>query len=290
MSSSTRIERLGPYRLLNIVNTGQSSRLWKAFDDERRESVAIKTLLDKLAGDKSQIALLKWEHDIASKLSHPLLIDIREFDWDRSTKTPYLVMEWFDAPNLKALVNKGYGAYCHSLEMILSGMLGSMMYLHDQGWVHRDVKPDNFLFSEEHGFKLIDFALAKKIPTGLSKMFAGKTKPQGTPSYMAPEQIRGQAPDPRSDIYSLGCTFFELLSGKPPFSGNTMNDLLQKHLTTPPPSIAARNPNLTPEFGQVLRDMLAKRPEDRPASIKELVAMIGGVRLFKREPIETDLQ
>jgi serine/threonine protein kinase len=286
----TQIKRLGKYRILAVVNTGQSTRMLKGYDDERREPVGIKTPLERLANDKSQIALLKWEHTVASKLSSPLLIGIHDYAWDAPTKMPFLVMEWFDAPNMKALINKGYGAYCNSLEMILSGMLGSMMYLHEQGLVHCDIKPDNFLFNEELGFKMIDFAIARKIPSGLSKLFGGRSKTQGTASYMSPEQIRGKAPDPRSDIYSLGCTFFELLACKLPFSGNSMNELLQKHLTTPPPSIAARNPNLTPEFGQVLRVMMAKKPEDRPASIKELVSMISNIRLFKREPNENDTQ
>lgn len=287
--SETRFERLGPYRLLNVVNAGQSSRLWQAYNDETREYVALKTLLDKFARNKSQIDILRWEYEVSSKLSDPLLIAIREFGIDRSSKTPYLAMEWFPAPNIKMLINRGYAEYASHMEYILSGMLGSLMYLHEQGWVHRDIKPDNFLFHPEQGFKLIDFALAKRLPSGIGKIFAMKLKTQGTASYMSPEQIRGQAPDVRSDIYSLGCTFFELLTTKLPYSANSMNELLQKHIGGPIPSITARNKNLTPEVGNLMKLMLAKKADDRPKSIKELVGMLGGIRLFKKEPSGEDI-
>lgn len=287
--SSTSILRIGPYRLLNLINNGQSSRLWQAINDENRQYVAIKTLLNQNAKDKSQVDLLKWEYTVAEKFDHPLVISIRDFEWDKPTKMPYLVMEWFPAPNVKMLVNQGYDKYAPDLEMILSGMLGSLMYLHEQGWVHRDIKPDNFLFDPELGFKLLDFALAKKIPGGLAKIFSMKAKTQGTASYMSPEQIRGLPTDPRADIYSLGCTFYELLTGKLPYAGNSMAELLQKHIAAPIPSVTARNKNVSQEMGNILRVMLAKKAEDRPGSIKELGNLLQNVRLFRRPPSAGDV-
>ncbi|HBT75459.1 MAG TPA: serine/threonine protein kinase [Planctomycetaceae bacterium] len=282
--STTTIERLGSYRLINVVNTGQTSRLYQAYDDEKREPVAIKTLLDRYAADKEQIGLLQREHAVAEKLSHPLLIGVREFDWNRSPRIPFLVMEWFAAPNVKAAINRGYESYAGDLEMIFSGMLASLMYLHEQGWVHRDVKPDNFLFHPEVGFKLIDFALAKRIPGGLAKLFSLKQKTQGTASYMSPEQIRGLPSDPRSDIYGLGCTFFELLTGRVPYTATSMNELLQKHISGAIPAVTAKNKNVTPEMGNLIRAMLAKKPDDRPKTIKELIGLLQGLRLFRRPP------
>lgn len=283
------MEFLGKYRLLDMVNMGQTSRLYRAIDDDAQEYLAIKTLLDRYTADREQVGILQWEHSVAEKLHHPLLIGIKEFDWNRNPRIPFLVMEWFPAPNVKMLINKGYETYAEYLEMVISGMLGSLMYLHEQGWVHRDIKPDNFLFAPESGFKLIDFALAKKIPKGIGKFFAGRQKVQGTASYMAPEQIRGQAPDPRADIYSLGCTFYELLTGRLPYTGISMNELLQKHLSAPIPSVTAKNKNVTKEMGGLLNAMLAKKADDRPKSINELVGLLQNIHLFKKPPGRGDV-
>lgn len=286
--SSISIGYFGPYRLLNVINTGQSSRLWQAYDDRNAKFVGIKTLLDRFAQNKDQIQILKWEYEVATKLSHPRLIEIFEFGWQQ--KTPYLVMEWFSAPNLKMWINRGYDQYCAFLPQLLLEMTESLQYLHEQGWTHRDVKPDNFLFSDEKAeMKLIDFALARKIPTGLGKLFAKRTKTQGTASYMSPEQIQGLPPSPQADIYSLGCTFYELLTTRLPFAGESMQDLLRKHLTAPPPVIRQRNSNLTPEFSNLLGSMLAKKAEDRPKSTTELYNYLRGIRIFRRSPTPEDL-
>ncbi|MDR0869306.1 MAG: serine/threonine protein kinase [Planctomycetaceae bacterium] len=273
----------GPYRLLNVVNTGQSSRLWQAYDDRNRQFIGIKTLLDQFTKQKEQVQILKWEYDVASKFEHPKLIAIKEFAWDG--KIPYLVMEWFSAPNLKMWVNRGYAQYCSGLPKLLPGMVESLLYLHSKGWTHRDVKPDNFLFNAETGeMKLIDFALARKIAGGISKLFSMKSKPQGTASYMSPEQIRGLPPDIHADMYSLGCTFYELLTTRLPFAGDSMSDLLNKHLSNPPPPVTQRNKNITPEFLELLKLMMAKKPEDRPKNTAELLQHLQSIRIFRRPP------
>lgn len=286
--SSFSIGYFGPYRLLNVVNTGQSSRLWQAYDDRNQRYVGIKTLLDQFARQKDQIQILKWEYDVASKFKHPKLIEILEFAWHQ--KVPYLVMEWFSAPNLKMWVNRGYDQYCDGLPKLMPDMVESLLYLHEQGWTHRDVKPDNFMFNKEAGeMKLIDFALAKRIAGGLGKLLGMKSKTQGTASYMSPEQIHGLPPEPQADIYSLGCTFYELLTGRLPFSGDSMNDLLNKHLSASPPNVALRNKNITPEFMEVLKMMMAKKATDRPKSTAELMQMMRKVRIFRRPPTPADI-
>ena len=285
--SSTSIGYLGPYRLLNVVNTGQSSRLWQAYDDDKREFVGVKTLLNQFAKQKDQIQILKWEYEVGAKLSHPHLIDIREFGWHQGT--PYLVMEWFASPNLKMWINRGYEQYCSYLPTMLPTLVESLAYLHSKGWVHRDVKPDNFLFHEENGVKLIDFALAKKAVAGIGKLFAMRSKPQGTASYMSPEQIRGLAPEPQADMYSLGCTIYELLTTRVPFAADSVNELLNKHLLTNAPPLSLRNKNITPEFTELLKLLLAKSPTDRPKSTAELLKTFQAIRIFRRPPRKDDV-
>lgn len=132
--------------------------------------------------------------------------------------------------------------------------------------------------------KLIDFALAVKKKGGLARLFAGKTKVQGTRSYMSPEQIRGLPLDPRADIYSFGCMIHELLGGKPPYTGTSTNDLLNKHLRSPIPPLQAANRNVRDEFAQLVRRTLAKKPEDRPESMAEFLREMRTMEVFKVPP------
>ena len=285
VSTSLSSAYLGPYRLLNVVNTGQTSRLWQAYDDDERQYVGIKTLQERFIRNSEQVYFLKREYEVAGPLEHPLVMKIYSFGKDK--RVPYLVMEWCSAPNLKMLLNRSYEHIAPYMQKIVPQMVESLVYLHSKGWIHRDIKPDNYIFSEETGLKLIDFALAQKKPSFLSKMFG--SKPRGTVSYMSPEQIQGKAADEASDIYSLGCTFFELIAGRPPYTGGTMNDLLQKHISSAVPPVTARNKNVTPEMGEIVRLCLAKNPKDRPQTSQELYDLVKSVRVYKKTPKNSDV-
>lgn len=281
-------EYIGPFRILNLVAVGQTCRLYHAIDDQRREPVAVKTLQEKFLGDKNQVALLKREFEVAGSLSHPRLVGVRTFAY--AGQTPYLTLQWCPGSSLKALINKGYSEYAPSLTRIIPEMVDALAYLHQHGWIHRDVKPDNFLYSEEMGTQLLDFAIAQKKPSILSRLTGFlKKKVQGTASYMSPEQIRNQPVNEPADLYSWGCTVFELLSGRPPYTGGSMNELLQKHLSSSIPVLSARNSNVTPEFVEIVKSCMNKLATDRPQSSLELCSMLQRVKIFKRPPTETDI-
>jgi serine/threonine protein kinase len=156
--------------------------------------------------------------------------------------------------------------------------------LHSKGYVHCDIKPDNLLLSRNWEVKLIDFTIAKKIRTGLSKLFGGKNKVEGTRSYMSPEQIKGGTLDPRSDIYSMGCMIYELIGGKAPYTANTPNELLNKHVSASIPSLLVNNDNVSPDFNNIVRKMLAKKPEDRPQDMWDVLKMVRTTPIFKKPP------
>jgi serine/threonine protein kinase len=279
---------IGPFRLLEIVNRGQSCCLWRAYDDDKREYVGIKTLFEATAKQRSQMQLLEHEYKVASPFSHPNLIHIFRFDW--YNKVPYIGMEWFSAVNLKVWINRGYESYCEQLPQIFNQRLNALASQHEQGWVHRDVKPDNFLFAPDTvEVKMIDFALAQKVAPDYMKWFTLKGKIQGTASYMSPEQIKRLPANPKADIYSLGCTFYELLTMRPVFTGETLNDLLNKHLATTPPSVVQRNKNVTQEFAELLKSMLNKKPSDRPKTANDLLQRLQTTRLFRRPPSKGDV-
>ncbi len=285
--SSTQIMHIGDYRLLDVVYTGQTSRTWKAYDDRARRYVGIKTLLQSSSRDSKQIAMLKWEYAVGSKLNNDRIVNI--FEYGVYNKSPYIVMDWIPAFNVKQFMQRRYENYCVHLPTMIPQMVESLALLHEAGWIHRDVKPDNFLFSEEQGIKLIDFALAKSIkPNPIAKLLGIKQVPQGTPSYMAPEQILGKQLDGRTDLYCLGCTFFEILAARPTYTGSSQNELLQKHISGSIPSIRARNKNVTPEFSALLQSMMAKNPNDRPKSARDVFRSFRSLRIFTRPPKEGD--
>ena len=172
----------------------------------------------------------------------------------------------------------------HLAPTIIEQVFVSLGYMNEQGWVHSDVKPDNFLVSDEGDIKLIDFAISEKIRTGFSKWFASKPTIQGTMSYMSPEQIRGEALGPQSDIYSAGILFFELLSRKLAYTGESSDELLRKHISGNIPDVRTHNSNVTEECSELIKQMLAKKPEQRPRSFKSILNTLWRIRIFRAMP------
>ncbi len=274
---------LGPYRCVRLIRVGSTCQVWEAAKQGESTRYALKVLREDLRLDRALVGELKHEFEVGQKLRHKNIIRIHEFNTEN--QTPYLVMELFEFPNLKLVLRQGAQALAYLANTIIEQSAEALFYLHGEGWVHRDVKPDNFLVSDEGVVKLIDFAISQKMKTGLSAMFNfGGGKIQGTRSYMSPEQIRGQNLDARSDIYSYGCLLFELLSGKLPFTGDNSDDLLKRHLSAPIPSLQVYNENVTSEFSALIRRMMAKDRKDRPSSMWEFLKEFKNLRPFKVVP------
>jgi serine/threonine-protein kinase len=273
---------LGSYRLLNLVGTGRHCEVWDAMHDALAERRACKLIVSQYARDKEQVALMRQEFTAAKDMRHRNVIRVFEFNVDK--EVPFLSMEYFPSVNLKQLILQDREALEPRMPKIIERAALGLGYVHEQGWVHRDIKPDNFLINSDDEVKLIDFALAEKIKTGLARMFAGRKKIQGTRSYMSPEQIRGKALDATSDIYSFGCTIFEALGGRPPFTGVSTDDLLNKHLRSQPPSLEALNRNVSTEFSNLIKRMLAKDPVERPQTITDFLREMMNIRVLKVLP------
>jgi eukaryotic-like serine/threonine-protein kinase len=273
---------IGPYRLLNVVNTSQTTQIWQAYDDGKKMIVGIKTPLAKYHKNREQIGFLRWEYKVARSVVHPRILNMFTFDVQHGI--PYLAMEWFPGANMKQLLLGGTARIGYLLPKIIDQAAEALAHFGTRGWVHRDIKPDNFLVSESGDVKLIDFSLARKAKRGLAKLFSRKSKVQGTRTYMSPEQIRGEPLDQRADVYSFGCALFELISGKPPFTGSSQQDLFTKHLKTPPPVLDPVGHNVTPEFAQLLRRTLAKNPAERVPSVAEFLNETRRTKIFRLVP------
>jgi eukaryotic-like serine/threonine-protein kinase len=275
---------IGPYRLLNVVHTGHASLIWQAEDDANKRIVGIKTLLEKDVKDREQVHYLRWEYAVGQKIKHPHIIEIYESPWDAAQ--PYFAMEWFSSPNMKQRYLQSPERIAPMVPKMIEQACLALSHLHKLDWIHRDVKPDNFLVADDGTLKLIDFALAQRCRHGLTKWFTPRSKIiQGTKSYISPEQIRGQSLDGRADLYSLACSIHEILSGKPPFTGLNVNDLLTKHLKSSPPSLEGANPNITAEFAQLVRRCLAKNRDARPKSVDDFLREFRMMRVFKITPV-----
>jgi serine/threonine protein kinase len=275
-------DRVGSYRLLSMIRAGNTCEVWEAMNDAKGERLALKLLAGDNARNKEEIAFLKHECQVARGMDHPNVIKI--YDVGSDAGYVYMAMELFASPNLKQQIVQGIEALQPLAQTIIQTAGEGLAYFHTHGWVHRDIKPDNFLVNKEGQAKLIDFALAVKKKSGLAKLFSGKTKVQGTRSYMSPEQIRGQALDQRADLYSFGCVIYELLGGKPPYTGATTNELLTKHLRSAIPPLQGGNRNVSDGFAQLAKSLLAKEPAGRPDSVADFLREMRSTPIFKVPP------
>lgn len=273
-------EFLGTYRMVRLIRAGATCQVWEAVGNGRR--VAIKYLHPEMRSNREEIGYLKHELEVGQGLRHPNVIEIYEYNVDRSIA--FLVMEYHPGQNMKMMIRQGVDTFAHLTQKIILEAASGLQYLHEQGWVHRDIKPDNFLINEVGEPKLIDFALASRIRTGMAKWLGGRSKVQGTRSYMSPEQIRGKALDARADVYSFGCMLYELVSGRPPFTGATPEELLRKHLHAPIPVVSGANKNITSNFSDLVAMMMAKNPADRPGTIDQFIAHYRRIRVFRSTP------
>ncbi len=253
------MQLLGPYRLLSLIQTGKATQIWEAIRDATGQRVAIKALAP--SATREDAALLKNEFRILGQLRHENVI--QALDLGQHQGKPYLVLELFRVPNMKTLVRQGLDHYAQVLDPVVRQATLAVRYLAEQGVVHRDIKPDNFLVDQGGRVKLIDFALAQRVRPGWLRWLPARSKIQGTPSYLAPEVLRGQGATPATDIYSLGCTLFELLCGRPPFTAPSTQELLRRHLTQAPPNVRTYCPRVSKPFAQLLQQMLAKDPRRR---------------------------
>lgn len=250
--------QLGIYRLTRFLGRGGMGEVWRAFDTQLERDVALKLLhRDQLANEEAVKRFYREARAVA-KLNHPHIMHVHAIG--EQNGIIYLVMEMVEGENLaRRLADHGPMPLSQALQIVQQTVAG-LGYAHTRGIIHRDIKPSNLMLAEGFQIKITDFGLAKAVEQDVST--TGSSAMLGTPAYISPEQIRGLAADHRSDIYALGCTFFQLLTGELPFRG-PMATVLLKHIQEPLPEpehlVALRDGAVM----AVIRKMTAKNPDDR---------------------------
>jgi len=276
-------ETIGGYKLRSLLQTGQVSQVFEVVEPTSNRHFAMKILLPE-AAEKSDVRTnLFHEAEVGIKLRHENVIHILKIS--RDVHSPHFIMEYFPSGSMRTrLMQKDFTFIKEHAMKVFKQATTAMAYMHASGWVHCDVKPDNMLVNASGQLKMIDFAISRRTPKGFAKLFYRQRKAQGTPSYMAPEQIRKQALDGRADIYGLGATFYELMTGRPPLRGNTIPDLLNKQLVEKPQTPQSYNKDVTDQFADLVMRMLAKKKEDRPPTCHDVLIAMRKMKVFKSDP------
>ena len=278
-------EIIDGYRLQNLMVTGQTTQVWEVVEVTSHRHFAMKIMLPEKIKFGELRRLMFHEASVGKQLAHPNVIKIHAIS--QNPKNPYYVMEFFPAGSLKIrLIRKQYDFIKERAASIFKQAATGMAYINATGWVHRDVKPDNMLVNSAGELRLIDFALAQRVESSsfLSRWLRRRKRlVQGTRSYMSPEQIRGEPLDTRADIYSFGCSLYELTTYRPPFRGMSNQELLQKHVTEKADTPQIHNPDLTDEFARLVLQMLAKKREERPQSFHEVLKVLNTIKVYKSD-------
>ncbi|HEX2649433.1 MAG TPA: serine/threonine-protein kinase, partial [Burkholderiales bacterium] len=257
--------RIGKYEVRRQLGRGAMGVVFEAFDPTIERRVAIKTLRLEVF-ESSQLAdvraRFKREAQLAGRMSHPHIVTVH--DYGEHEGTPYIVMEYMGGQELSAILQKGARLPLSEAVRLMTQLLGALAYAHEHKVVHRDIKPGNIFVLEDGSLKVVDFGIARMEASNLTDTGAML----GTPAYMSPEQFLAMPVDERSDIFSAGVIFYELLTGDKPFTGS-VTTIMQKVLRQEPIEPSVLNPLIAAAWDVVVKRAMAKKPEARFSSARQ---------------------
>jgi serine/threonine-protein kinase len=279
----------GRYKVLALIGDGSMGAVYRVEETDTHETLALKALHPDWSRHPEIIARFEREAIAASRIDHPNVVHATDFGCS-SDGSFYLVQEYVDGRELRALLQEGPVEAGRAVQ-IMRGVVAGIRAAHEKGIIHRDLKPENIMLVERDGnpdfVRLLDFGVARlesaNNPQSGMQALTVAGRPLGTPEYMSPEQVLGKAVDARTDLYSLGVIFYELLAGVCPFDGNVPR-LLQQHLTAEPPElppeVAARHSGLA----RIVRILMAKDPKKRFQSAAELAEALNASAAGQARP------
>ena len=269
-------ETVGSYRILSKLSVGGMGTVFKAEHLLIGKLAAVKVLHPELSGSREIVNRFFNEAKATTSIKHPGIVEIFDFGYMASGHA-FLIMEFLEgmslARRLKTRGRMGEG----EAAMLLRAVCSALSAAHAKGIVHRDLKPDNIYMVTDGDSptgdrpKVLDFGIAKLTDIGLAGTATKTGAVMGTPTYMSPEQCKGTGDvDHRADLYSLGCIFYELITGRPPFSKLGAGELIGAHIYAQPEPPSKYNPAISKDSEMLIMALLQKRPEKRPQTCKEL--------------------
>ena len=264
----------GRYKVTKKLGEGGKGIVFKAEDTRLGRTVAIKVI--KSEGlDQESFARFEQEAKATAGLSHPNIVAI--YDIGQEAESHYLILEFVDGPNLSGLIRSQPGARCDAATTLKIGsqVCQALEYAHSHGILHRDIKPENIMITSAGLPKLMDFGLARALG-GPNLTQRGVIV--GTPAYLPPEQALGKRSDARSDLYSLGCVLYEMVTGKPPFHGDDPVKVIFSHINDLPVMPRKLAPEIPSTLEQIILKLLAKDPDQRYQSASELLQVLRSVK------------
>jgi serine/threonine protein kinase/tetratricopeptide (TPR) repeat protein len=281
--------RLGPYEILSSIGAGGMGEVYRARDTRLGRDVAVKVLPAEFAPDPERLRRFGQEAKATAALDHPNILAV--FDIGTHDGTPYIVEQLLEGGSLRELLRGGPIPSAKAVKFgvqIAQGLAAA----HEKGIVHRDLKPENLWVSKDGRVKILDFGLARLRPQKLPEQEPKTEAPTldsptwvgtvlGTPGYMSPEQVRGQAADERTDIFAFGCVLYEMLAGRKAFTGDTATDVAAAILKEDPPDLSKLAPKVPPVLAQLVGRCLEKHPEARFSSAHDLALALEAVSGFE---------
>jgi serine/threonine protein kinase/Tol biopolymer transport system component len=283
-------QSLGPYELIGAVGAGGMGEVFRARDTRLNRDVAIKVLPKEFAPDPDRLRRFEQETKTLAALNHPNILTIH--DTGVQDGAPYLVSELLEGRTLREELSGGALPLRKTTNYALQIAQG-LAAAHGKGIIHRDLKPENIYITKDGRVKILDFGLAKLQSNSKSEISDAKSRGNsaaptllqttdagmvlGTPGYMSPEQVRGEPPDHRSDIFAFGCVLYEMLSGTRAFRRDTPVESMSAVLNEEPPDFTAKNPAISPVLGRVVLRCLEKQADNRFQSAKDLAFALENV-------------
>ena len=268
---------LGRYRLVKILGQGAMGVVYEAVDTRLARTVALKTVLLSHLADESNAgeyaSRFEREAQAAARLAHPNIVTVHDFGEHEDIS--YIVMEFVRGRELASMFEAGQALPLPEILRIMRELLAALDYAHEQGIVHRDVKPANVMLDHAGHVKLADFGVARVANTTQDRTMPGTLV--GTPSYMAPEQVLGLAVGSRADIFAAGVILYQGLTGKRPFVGTGPFEVQRKIVQEDPPPPSRVAPQLPAALDHVIARALAKHPEDRYPTAAAFAAALEAV-------------
>lgn len=262
-------QMLGPYQIISQVGEGGMATVYKAYQPSMDRNVAIKVLPGQLAESREFAQRFQQEARIIAKLEHPHILPV--FDYGEDDGITYLVMRYLDAGTLRDKMEAGRPLPLDEIDRLFTQLADALSYAHSHGIIHRDLKPTNALIDSQGNLFLTDFGIAKMLESA-SPRLTQTDAIMGTPAYISPEQAQAVKVNQRSDIYSLGVILYEMVTGRVPFVAETPLAVILKHVSDPLPPPSTVKSDIPNAIEQVILKALAKRPDDRFATVSEFLS------------------